>query len=199
MISRIQIQRMIQTGAWTRLVERILANGRCRSLPARRRLSEDDSAAVAGLGLALQRLCEITYGPSGQSAGLAERLVRLQREDGLFAAGPTSSPAATAVAIAALLAWREQRSAAGIGPDHALDRAIAVGLAALADALKRPGRKRPDRVDVEVVLWQLGRHDAFRQAVPLADLAPAPGSGGRGSGGRRRDDDLARFAAAAAA
>ena len=199
MISRIQIQRMIQIGAWSRLVDRILANGRCRSLPARRRLSEEGTAAVAGLGLALQRLCEITYGPSTLAARLAQRLRRLQREDGLFTAGCSPSPAATAVAVAGLLAWREQRIAAGAGPDRGLDGAIARGIAAIAEALKRPGQQPPDRVDIEVVLWQLGRHDAFRQAVPLADLAPACVSGGRGSGGRRGDDDLTRFAAAAAA
>jgi hypothetical protein len=195
MISRLQIQRMVRTGDWSRLVGRILANGRCRSVPARRRLCEHGSARVAGLGLALQRLCEISYGPSDMAAGLAARLIGLQRGDGLFAAEGEPAPAAAAAAVAGLLAWRDQQSQTAGGPDHDLDRAIAHGIAGIADALSGRGGRRPDRVDVEVVLWQLGRHQAFRRAVPVANLAPAVGTGGRRGGG----DDLTRFATAAAA
>jgi len=195
MISTAQIQRMVQTGAFSRLVERILANGRCQSGPARRRLAEPSSAAAAGIGLALQRLCELTYGPSEAAAGLAERLLGLQRRDGLFGAGADASVAASAVALRGLLDWRQQRKDAGSAPDHRLEGAIRRGIEALAAVVARRCTSPLDRVDLEVVLWQLGRIKAFRRAVPVVEIAPSP----IGPDGRGRGDDLTRFATAAAA
>jgi hypothetical protein len=195
MISRVQIQRMIEIGAWDRLVQRILANGRCRSAAARRRLSEPGSAMVAGIGLALQRLCELTYGPSEIAGGVARRLLRLQRPDGLFEGGPSLSIAASAIAIRGLLDWGEQCGRRAAGRHLRLEGAIERGIAALAAALSRPGRLAPDQVDLEVVLWQLGRDERFRRAIPVTRMAPT----GAGSHRRRGGDDLTRFAAAAAA
>jgi hypothetical protein len=194
MISQVQIQRMIETGAWGRLVQRVLANGRCRSAAARRRLSEPGPAMAAGIGLALQRLCELTYGPSDMADGLAGRLLRLQRPDGLFGGRVAPSVAASAVALRGLLIWGEQRGRSA-GTDHLLDSAIERGIASIAAALSRPGLRPPDRVDIEVVLWQLGRDEEFRRAVPVTKIAPSPAGSGRGRGG----DDLTRFATAAAA
>lgn len=194
MISQVQIQRMVETGAWGRLVQRILANGRCRSAAARRRLSEPGPAMVAGIGLALQRLCELTYGPSDIADGLAQRLLGLQRPDGLFSGRETPSVSASAVALRGLLTWGEQRGQPA-DPDHHLDTAIERGIAAIATALSRPGQRPLDRVEIEVVLWQLGHNDAFRRAVPVTRIAPSLAGSGRGRGG----DDLTRFATAAAA
>jgi hypothetical protein len=195
MISTAQIQRMVQTGAFSRLVERILANGRCQSDPARRRLAEPSAAAAAGIGLALQRLCELTYGPSEAAAGLAERLLGLQGPDGLFGSGPDASIAASAVALRGLLDWRRQREDARAAPDHRLAGAIRRGMDALVASVARRRVAPLDRVDLEVVLWQLGRIRAFRRAVPVVELAPSPAA----SNGRGRGDDLTRFATAAAA
>jgi len=195
MISTAQIQRMVQTGAFSRLVGRILANGRCESGPARRRLAEPLSAAPAGIGLALQRLCELTYGPSETAASLAERLLRLQRPDGLFGAGADASVAAAAVALRGLLDWRQQREDAGAAPDDRLEGAIRRGIDALAAVLARRRTSRLDRVELEVVLWQLGRIRAFRRAVGVVKIAPSPA----GPDARGRRDDLTRFATAAAA
>ena len=195
MISRVQIQRMVETGAWGRLVQRILANGRCRSAAARQRLSEPGPAMVAGLGLALQRLCELTYGPTDIADRLACRLLRLQRPDGLFGGRESPSLAASAVALRGLLTWGEQGGRSAAGPHHRLDSAIERGIAAIAATLSRPGQRSSDRVDVEVVLWQLGHNDAFRRAVPVTRIAPSPA----GSERRRGGDDLTRFATAAAA
>jgi hypothetical protein len=191
MISPSQIERMVAAGAYGRLVGRILSNGRCRSVEARSRLAQPPAAAAAGLGLALQRLCELTYGPSAMTARLVKRLLLLQHADGLFGADAATSPAATAVAIRGLLAWRDQLEEAGHIVDPALQRAIERGLAALIAAASGNTEAVVDQTDREIILWQLGQCDAFRRALPAASIPAAPAA--------VPHDDLTRFATAAAA
>ena len=195
MISPNQIERMVAANAYGRLVGRILANGRCRSVEARTHLAQPPSAPAAALGLAVQRLCELTYGPSEMTARLVKRLLLLQQPDGRF--GETASPtaAATAVALRGLLAWRDQLEQAHHVLSPALAAAIERGLVALSATLGDDSKSQTDRLDVEIILWQLGRCEAFRQALPAAAISTA--LGGSPAGGQR--DDLARFATAAAA
>ena len=60
MISQNQIERMIEAREYRQLVVRILGNGRCRSRLAEQLLKRSDVAQAAALGLALQRLGELT-------------------------------------------------------------------------------------------------------------------------------------------
>ncbi len=198
MISPNQIARMIEIGSYGRLIGRILSNGRCESRHARQRLEEPTVRAVAAIGLALQRFCELTYGPSAAGAGMARRLIGMQRADGLFGGGPSAPLAASAVALKGLLAWRRQIQADG-QKDESLDGVIQAGVVALAAALEERRFAEQDAADVEVVIWQLGREVVFRRAAgdgALAELLDRLTD-------HRHDavavDDLARFAHAAAA
>jgi len=194
MISQRQIQRMIECGAYRKLVTRVLANGRCQSETARVRLARADAAAPAGLGLALQRLCELAYGPCPTARDAAERLLRLQRRDGLFGVGADGSIAATAVVLRGLHDWAiTQPSPVATG--RAVRQAIDIAMNALIKRLTAQRDPLPDQTDVAVLLWQLGTVPAFRKAAPPSLLAMRGGA----DGDHLRDDDLRRFARAAAA
>jgi hypothetical protein len=177
---------MVDQQTHRRLVERVLANGRCRSQAARLRLQGPLAAAPAGLGLALQRLCELTYSAGDAETAVARRLLCLQGGDGLFGAGPEPHLGATAVAVGALLAYRRLAG----GPGAAVDAAIDQALEAVADVVATGA---VDRVDLELVVWQLGREPRFRSIETLRRLS----AGLRTS--RRGRDELPAFAAAAAA
>lgn len=184
MLNLVQIDRLAEQNAWERLIERVLHNGRGGDLAMRLRLVREEAAAPAALGLALQRTCELTYGPSAIGTGLVAQLLHLQREDGLFASAPNdhvttdpsprrASPAATAIAVRALHDWREQCRSAGHEVETRLDRAIGRGLFALACAQRDEGGFGEDEVENAIVLWQLGRIGEFRQAVRFHDLVDA--------------------------
>lgn len=179
MLNLTQIERLAQTNGWERLVERVLENGRGGLLAVRMRLALEEAIGPAAIGLGLQRACELTYGPTPLLEGLAARLVHMQRQDGHFVspdASPDSdgssrrpSPAATAIAIRALLAWRDLLEAVALDASAApLDRAIDRGLFALACAQREDGgfgRGACDLIESAIVLWQLGGRSEFRRAV----------------------------------
>jgi len=144
MLSIRQIEKLIEAASHRRLVQRILANGRCQEPAIIDRLVEPGAAAPAALGLALQRLLELSWGPTAALAGTVRRLLSCQDSQGMFrtpivalvaavaeagemapAQGNTlrsadpSSPAlaATAVALRGLAQWhdREPRASGGSG------------------------------------------------------------------------------------
>src|SRR5690606_18238521 len=84
MINILQIDRLVEQRAWERLIERILQNGRGGSLHVRLRLARREAAAPAALGLAIQRLCELTFGPTPIARGLVAQLLHLQDRSGGF-------------------------------------------------------------------------------------------------------------------
>lgn len=192
MLNLVQIDRLAEQNAWERLIERVLHNGRGGDLVMRLRLVREEAAAPSALGLAVQRTCELTYGPSAVGTGLVAQLLHLQRDDGFFVSAvddhsPTASsprrasPAATAIAVRALNDWREQCCSAGHDVDARVDRAISRGLFALACAQQDDGGFAQDDMESAIVLWQLGRVPAFRQAVRFHDLIDAVSS---------REDDV---------
>src|SRR4051812_35090518 len=117
MISQNQIVRLIQAEEFRQLIDRILANGRCNSAIAKRVLRQVEVAAPAALGLAIQRLSELTYGASRFAEVLASRLALMQGTDGMFGGGaqapPESRLAATAAALRGLITFASQPLSAG--------------------------------------------------------------------------------------
>ena len=136
------------------------------------------STVAAALGIALQRVCELTYGWTPVGAQISERLLELQRIDGLFggrSGGRTAGAGASAVAVKGLMAWRDhvseatgedvgQHGPADRGQSPAteastrarLNRAIDAALHAISDAQVDP------TVESEIIRWQLGARGTSR-------------------------------------
>jgi hypothetical protein len=197
MISRRQIERLARSEAYGVLAERILENGRCLSDTGRRRLCQPLGAAAAGLGLALQRLAELTYGPDPLGNELLDRLCAEQREDGLFGAGPNPSPAASAAALKGLMVWADRQAEHGRACEEKIIASIHRGLNKLCAMLERESDAAIDDVDLAVILFQLADRPAFRRLVHLEALIdrlhhPADARS-------ETDDELTRCARAMAA
>lgn len=204
MISQHQIVRLIESrevAAATQLIERILANGRCRSALARRMLARPGAVEPAALGLAIQRICEMTYRPAPNSALLVSRLLELQSPNGTFGSASLGDNdaflAASAVAIRALVAYRSQCAAFQTQSNARVNFAIAQGIDALAhhaaDCLRDQIILAP--VAWAIVLWQLGDVVEFRARVrtdAMLDLLDQTGA-------ELIEDELARYAHAMAA
>ncbi len=69
-----RIDRLVRADRIEQLLEEVLSNGRRLPLAARAVLHEAGSLEMASVGLALQRLVELTYTPRAVSVSLAERL-----------------------------------------------------------------------------------------------------------------------------
>ena len=82
MLSLRHIERMVESKAYPRLVQRILANGRCESPRAIERLLEPRAVSPAALGLALQRVMELAYGPLPLADQLTRMLLALTTSNG---------------------------------------------------------------------------------------------------------------------
>lgn len=197
MISKRQIERLAGAESWSVLARRILANGRCLCRRGQERLCSSSASAEAGLGLALQRLAEITYGPDPLGDELFLRLLARQRRDGLFGPGPHHSPAASAAALKGLLVWADRQAEWGRPCDRRVLDAIFLGLNRLCAILDRGDRSLTNEADLAVILWQLADHPAFRRSVDLEALV-----GRLHTGDAQADeiaDDLTRCARAVAA
>jgi len=135
MLSIRQIDKLMDAAAHRRLAQRILANGRCQEPAIVDRLLEPGAVAPAALGLALQRMLELSWGPTGSFTKAVRRLLVCQDSEGLFrttiesldaaapefvqsepfgriappgAVPPSPALAATAVALRALSQWRDR-------------------------------------------------------------------------------------------
>lgn len=191
MISLPRLARHASEGQFDALLGDVVRNGRPLPLSVRLRLSQPDSLEASALGLALQRVLELTYRPTAVSTGLLEELLKRSREDGSF-----GSISATCVALGGLLAFRAQVDAlpgarsggAGRYIDPALDeamrRAIDGALGALSAAwdIAQEDSESPallgDEIDTAVALWQLAFAPAFGRAVPIAALFEAAAARG---------------------
>jgi hypothetical protein len=201
MISQHQIVRLIEAREYRQLTDRILANGRCRSPLARRTLMQPDAAQVAAIGLAIQRVCEMSYRPDASAAGLVHRLLDLQREDGMFkmatGADEPATIAATAVAIRALVTHESLCDGLGLSTGVRINSAICRGLDTLAAAAQHclAHNRIASPAAWAIVLWQLGDIAEFRNRVSmdaLLDLLDATGA-------ELIEDELSRYAHAMAA
>ena len=198
MISRRQIERMACAESYRRLAERILANGRCHSRAARERLCGPDAAAPAALGLALQRLAELTYGQEPLGDALARRLRGMQQSDGLFGETAVPSVAGSAAAMKGLMVWGDREAELGRAADAETAEALRRGLRAICAEIDAP-LSRVDEQDLAVILWQLGDRAAFREAAPVDRLVQRIGNALASHSDEDDEDDLSRYAHATAA
>lgn len=200
MISQNQIFRLIEAEEFRQLIQRVLSNGRCRSPLVLRVLSQPDVAASAAIGLALQRLGELTYRPSQLAASLSRRLLGMQQSNGLFGSAEDPSTesllVATATALRGLITWTAQVQASGSEVDHPTSLAIDRGLNALAEVYSDASTDvNHDAVAWAIVLWQLGDMAEFRHIVPIKDLLEMLDD----SAADLVEDELCRYAHAMAA
>jgi hypothetical protein len=156
MITLRQIQRMVDAGRFQPLVARVLENGRCPLDDVQTYLGAA-APALAGLGLALQRVLELTDrvdGPAGAIAsrlcGCMEQAIRQQTLD-------TADPAGLAVAAAALDDWL--KCAASHQSTHHEQARITVLRDSCLDMLGRRVDEDGDDEQSElawmIVTWQL--------------------------------------------
>ncbi|MHC5114108.1 MAG: hypothetical protein ACYTGP_06740 [Planctomycetota bacterium] len=147
MMSLRQIEQLIERKSYRRLLDRLLDNGRCVRQHVRRRLHEPPYLVGTALGLALQRVCELSYGPSEIGARLAEE-VRLRL--GMAVEALTSANASPDALASAAVALRGLRDWLGDWGDTEV-RALKVvrGFMDRADVARR------DPVAVEIARWQL--------------------------------------------
>ena len=152
------IMQLLRAEQFSHLVDRILANGRCRSRAVRRMLREAVVAEAAATGLALQRVLELTYGPTAEADELVHRLLRSQASDACGEADGTPMARARGVAASAWCCriedWRHPPSridSASQLVSEAIERAsvdesgvakIRVGFARKPDAGVTHGRSR---------------------------------------------------------
>ncbi len=183
MISLPKLNSLARERRFEDLLEEVTRNGRPLPLEIRLRLSEPEAAPIAGLSLAIQRVCELTYRPTPVLIGLAERLLEFQKPDGTFGA-----PACTALAFAALDDIESQLSAlpGEASPRYidadlagAIERAASEALASLVRAQRASRRALiGDDIDTTVALWRLLDSPRFGRAIDLPALVDAAGACG---------------------
>ncbi len=186
MINLQQMQRQLDSRAFSRVIGRILSNGRCHTATVRQRLVDSPAEEVVATALVLQRCCELTYGRSAMGEALAERLEAMQEADGLF----RGDIAATAVAARALLDWAEQT---GEAPGEVCEKA----LAGLGECQGLDGLLSGDVVGSAIALWQLGGRSAFY--AHLGEVHCQSLSAAVCRSGKCVNDEFLRFAYAMAA
>src|SRR4051812_34387650 len=98
-----QIERLVERSEHRQLAQRILLNGRCLHQQALERLTQPHNVETAALGLALQRIVELTYRPTAIAAAVAKQLLDLQQRDGLFGDASSASVASSAAAVRGLM------------------------------------------------------------------------------------------------
>lgn len=174
MLSPVQIVRSVEGRDHRRLVDRLLANGRCHSRLAGDALRQPEALMPAAIGLGLQRICELAYAPVPEGSDLAHRLIRLQRRDGLFGpphsiSGPQHLIAGTAVALRGMIDWRHQfqhRDDESALLDQCIDRA----LDAIAWLFHADADAEVDEAALAVALWQLGDCERAGARLPMAKI-----------------------------
>lgn len=171
MLSVNLIQRHFHANRLDSLLDALSANGLELPLPLLIRLGQVNASAVA---MALRRVVELTYGPTGLSRELAGHLLKAQQPDGSYG----RDPLATATVVSALgRLFTEQPGAAGDDARDARDRALAA-LASLQgeDGLFRSSELGVDRTQQEraqcsaFILFLLAGDEEFRHTVRFADL-----------------------------
>ncbi len=164
MLNARQIDMLISRQRFGRLVDRILANGRCPDRSVRDALRQPRIARPVGLALALQRRCELAYRNEEAIDRIGDELLSSQREDGWFTAVDDGRPnvTATALAIRALYVWAVLRTAhpSTDTGDRSRDERIRAALRGAVDALTtaqgEDGLIDADLLGSLIVLWQLG-------------------------------------------
>lgn len=165
MMSCNRIARLFADHRYERLLEEVLANGREPGLAIRLRLADAAGLSAAAVGFALQRACELHDAPGPLVTRLADALLDLQHDDGLF-----GTSIATAAAIAGLLSLLDQ-----VSPAARVDLAWAamVGIEALAERQEENALIDGDPVTSAFVAWQLGHRSDFVARIRYGEFVEA--------------------------
>ncbi len=178
MLSTHKIERLIDSADWSTLLEALVENGRPMPLALRLQLLEDASLPVAALGLALQRLVELTYAPSAPALEAAVRLSDLLHRAVHTDTDAAPCGAAVALGAAGLADLARQADECGRGLAVPLAERIDASLRAsawlLAQCLPAPAAGGPSggraagpdaALDAAVVLWQAAHRPSLRMAL----------------------------------
>jgi len=184
MISLPKLARLAEARRYDDLLEEVTRNGRPLPLEIRLRLAEPEAAPIAGLALAIQRVCELTYRPTPVLLELASRLLELQRPAGDFPGGP----GVTALAFGALADIEAMLDALPGDPspryiDADLARSISGAAARSLEALTHAQREGDDgligdELDTTIALWRLLDSPRLGARIDLPALIEAAGARG---------------------
>ncbi len=177
MINLPRMLRLVRAGEFDRLLNDSLRSNRLVPLRVRLRLSEPESLPAAAIGIALQRVVDLTYKPTEITAALLESLLTRQRADGTF--GNTGATVVAAAALGAVA--RQLDSLAGLragreSMPEELSRQLHAALDRAAQALTLAtgdfgGRLSSfgalDPIDGAIILWRLVDHPRLAAAANL--------------------------------
>jgi len=169
MMTLSQVERWVEQEAHQVLLDAVVTNGRRVGLAARLRLSDPAGLAGASVGLALQRVLELSYAATPLTRRLAEVLLACQQRDGGF-----GTVAATASAARALLEL--SRHPAGAAERECIEGAARWAIWNLFLQQSAGGERDGligDGIDSAICLWQLGREPAFAGVVRIDALQDA--------------------------
>lgn len=99
MIHAARIDRLVRAERFEQLLDEVLANGRALPMQARAMLTQPGADRLAAMGLALQRVVELSYLPTPSTINLAQRLLSELAPMGL--AGGSGGTGGTADSMAA--------------------------------------------------------------------------------------------------
>ena len=85
MLSEFRIGKLVESGHYGHLLDDLVHNGRPVSLSVRVRLGDPAVVVPATLGLAIQRMTEITFATSGTTRRLGKKRCRMPRATASFA------------------------------------------------------------------------------------------------------------------
>ncbi len=166
MLSEFRIRKLVSSQHFSQLLDELAHNGRPIGLSVQLRLSDPENLTIASIGLAIQRMTEITFAANQTTSDLIRLLLHAQHSDGGF-----GSIAGSAIALHALFDARSQCGVASM-LQHDIDRAIGPVLMWLAQRQRASG-VIGDAIDASICRWQLGRCDAFRVAIRWHDFVEA--------------------------
>ncbi len=139
MMNASRIDRLVRADRLEQLLEEVLSNGRRLPLAARAVLHDGPALEMAAIGLALQRLVELTYTPQALSVSLAERLAALlgedQNDEPVNAAAGGARLVARAIATCAIDDLARQAAGTGVELSATLRAARETGVRMLGRAV----------------------------------------------------------------
>ena len=86
MLTKQSILRLVEQQSFPLLVRRVLDNGRSTDVRVRQLLTQPEIAVASGLGLALQRLCELSWQVDRPIEGVKDKLLVWLNQSDLFGA-----------------------------------------------------------------------------------------------------------------
>lgn len=168
MITLKQIARMVESGSFTQLIDRLDSCGDLEGLTGTSCRNDNAACKAIALGLALQKVCEFSYGRCRLADEIAEQLIAALTElaefDPADAGGCDDECGAAARAVALRGLFNHARlNRTAIENDPLFERE----LQRLIDACVSAIEGAQDHKIIAIALWQLGDVHAFRTRAPV--------------------------------